>query len=196
MRTVRMAVTVALAAGLLLGSAPAQSQVPAATAIQFAFSGVADVSPGIFFPEIDPTNNTSWTWSFRSTAACQGSGTSNGTPGAGACNLSAGGPLLKDLFAKPACGNSAGRSTSASFQDPTGRIWTGEVHWDGVATGDHSYSLGSQLVLHGTMSSSGAGSVQIDLVLNASGGSNCAPQISPGGATSFTVNGEGTVRPA
>lgn len=222
-RGLRLLAAGALFAGVVMVPAPAGSQV-SQTAVEFVFSGVAQVRAGgdpavdgIFIPGLDSSSNTKWEWNFQSTLTCQGTGVSAGAPASGACALSGQGPLLGDLTNPgqplhgqmknaPYCGNSRGVTGNttmvqefdpngkASFQDPSNRIWRGEVHWDGVLRGDPSYSLGSQLLLFGEMSSTGAGKVEVILFLNASGGSNCFPQISKSGATSFTVNGEGTIR--
>lgn len=191
-RGLRLALMLGLLALIAMPGAPAGAQATS-SAMVFAYSGNAAVGPvGIFLPGLDdPADDPAgWTWSFSSSLACQGSGVSGGGPAAGACNLSGAGNLLGDLFPQPHCGNSRGFSSTASITDPTGRVWSGEIHWDGVLGGDPSYSLGSQLLLFGTVNSD-AGSANVVLLLNASGGQNCIPQVSPGGATSFTVNGVG-----
>lgn len=209
-RAIRLLAAAVLVTGTVLIAAPANSQVPSAN-YSFRFDGTATVGPGIYFPALDGTGNSAWRWDFTSNG-CDGVG-QNGAPvgGTGNCSVSGGGPLLGDLLPQPACGNSKGFSDRpAVFRDPTGREWVGELHWDGVLEGtparpdaaypdgsvrpgDASYSLGSQLFLMGTVTS-GAQSAQLILLLNASGGSNCAPQLSAGGATSFTINGAGALR--
>lgn len=198
-RLTSLSVALALVAGMVLTAMPAQAQV--GTNLSFRFAGTAAVAPGIFIPGIGP-NNGPWTWSFTSDiGGCNVTGTSKGTPVSGGCELSGQGDLLPDLLSVPACGNSRGFSKKdtpnpgpgASFDDGL-REWKnnayGGIHWDGVLAGDPSYSLGSQLLLMGTLNN-GSSSVDVVLFLNASGGSPCLP--GGGGGTGFTVNGVGTL---
>lgn len=217
-RGLTLAVVAVVTFGLLALPTPAGS-APTDADIVFRFNGEASVNgnqnKGIFLPGLDTTGQTSWTWSFTTLSAggsCDSGGKSGtSSSNVGSCTFTGGGPLLKDLFDAPHCGNSAGTGTG-NFVDHAGRTWSGPVKWDGVLNispvalppplnqvigqGDVGYSLGSQLLLTGVLTSGSPGSMTGDVIflVNAQGGTNCVPAISPNGAKTFTVNSVGVLR--
>jgi hypothetical protein len=191
-----LAVTLAL-----LAPGSADAQVPATSMVaRFAGSAVVNPSIGLFgVPEaVVQTPAGPWRWAFANDpGSCQVAGRSGGAAVAGECTLSGGGPLLVDLAqgeGKPRCGNSRGQGPGASFVDGV-RSWSGEIHWDGVTAGDPSFSIGSWLILFGTMSSN-AGTAQVIQFLNATGSPQCHPATNTNwpGESRFAVNGVMVVR--
>jgi hypothetical protein len=196
-KMVRLALGCAVLGALLLPVAASGQAPSTAMAVRFAGSATTNPSLGLLgVPEaVVQTPGPPWVFSFvNDPGSCQAAGQAAGAPAAGSCNLSASGDLQPDIEpldeGRPRCGNSRGQSTAASFDDPNGTHWVGEVHWDGVGVGDPSYSLGSQLLLFGSMDSD-KGHVQVIQLLNATGSPQCNPLTNANwpNESKFVVNG-------